>query len=239
MADLPEARVNTVKYVFKKCGVDYARPFYYKEGQRKTAKSVKCYMALFVCLSTRAVHIELAADLSAETHLNVLKRFISRRGRPIELYSDNGLNFVGANHELNELYKLFKDESIKQKINDFMATERVKWHFIPPRVPHMGGIWEAAIKSAKFHLKRVTKEASLRYDELFTLMVQVEAILNSRPLAPVSNDPSDLNALTPGHFMIGCPITHSRSPVWNVFQQTDYHVGNDSNNWNNIRGVVG
>ncbi|XP_039315197.1 uncharacterized protein LOC120359860 [Solenopsis invicta] len=212
MADLPETRVRSVKYVFQKCGVDYAGPFLYKEGQRKNSKTVKCYIALFICLATKAVHIELAADLSSETYLNVFKRFMSRRGRPTDIYSDNGLNFVGAKRELNELYELFKTDSLKQKIVDFMALEKIKWHFIPPRAPHMGGIWEAAIKSTKFHLKRIIGEASLKHDELLTLLTQVEAILNSRPLTPLSNDPSDLNALTPAHFLIGCPITAYPEP---------------------------
>ncbi|XP_067206332.1 uncharacterized protein [Linepithema humile] len=153
MADLPEARVNKVKYAFQKCGVDYAGPFEYKEGQRKNAKLIKCYIALFVCLATKAVHIELTADLSTEAYLNVFKRFISRRGRPTDMYSDNGLNFVGARRQFNELYELFNDDLCKTKIIDFVTTEKIRWHFIPPRVPHMGGIWEAAVKSTKFHLR--------------------------------------------------------------------------------------
>ncbi|KYN50043.1 hypothetical protein ALC62_00070, partial [Cyphomyrmex costatus] len=163
--------------------------------------------ALFICLATKAIHIELAADLSTETYLNVLKRFISRRGRPAEIYSDNGLNFVGAKRKLDELYELFNNDITKRKIIEFTTMERIRWHFIPPRSPHMGGLWEAAIKSTKFHLKRIIGEASLRYDELYTLLVQIEAVLNSRPLTPMSNDPQDLNVLTPAHFLIGCPLT--------------------------------
>lgn len=213
MADLPEKRVNTVKYVFQKCGVDYAGPFWYKQGQRKNTKTIKCYIALFICLSTKAVHIELAADLSTETFLNVFKRFISRRGRPTDIYSDNGLNFVGAKRELDELYDLLKNDVLKQKIIDYMTSEKIRWHFIPPRAPHMGGIWEAAIKSTKFHLKRIIGEASLRYDELSTLLAQVEAILNSRPLTPLSNDPNDLSALTRAHFLIECSIMTYPEPT--------------------------
>jgi len=153
-----------------------------------------------------AVHIKLAAGLSTETFLNVFKRFISRRGRSTDMYSDNGLNFVGTKHELEELYKLFNDDVFKQKIVDYMTSEKIRWHFIPPRAPHMGGIWEAAVKSIKFHLKRIIGEASLRYGKLSTLLAQVKAILNSRPLTPLSSDPNDLSALTPGHFIIGCSM---------------------------------
>lgn len=207
MADLPPMRVNTVKYAFQKCGVDYAGPFLYKEGQRKNARRLKCYIALFICLATKAVHIELAADLSAETYLSVFKRFISRRGRPTDMYSDNGSNFVGAKREIDELYELFNNDIVKQKFTNFMTLEGIRWHFIPPRSPHMGGIWEAAIKRTKFHLKRIIGEASLKYDELYTLLVQIEAVLNSRPLTPLSSDPNDLRVLTPAHFLIGCPVT--------------------------------
>ncbi|XP_011879108.1 PREDICTED: uncharacterized protein LOC105568236 [Vollenhovia emeryi] len=212
MADLPETRVNIAKHVFQKCGVDYAGPLWYKEGQRKNAKSIKCYMGLFVCLATKAVHIELASDISAEEFLNVFKRFISRRGRPTDMYSDNCLNFIGANRELNELYDLFNNEVVKQKIVNFATSERMNWHFIPPKSPHMGGLWEAAIKSAKFHLKRIIGEASLKYQELNTVLIQIEAVLNSRPLTPLSSDPNDFNALTPAHFLIGCPITTYPKP---------------------------
>ncbi|XP_011880968.1 PREDICTED: uncharacterized protein LOC105569255 [Vollenhovia emeryi] len=164
MADLPETRVNIAKYVFKKCGVDYAGPLWYKE-----------------------------VDVP-------------------RICTDNGLNFIGANRELNELYDLFNNEVVKQKIGNFATSERMNWHFIPPRSPHMGGLWEAAIKSAKFHLKRIVGEASLKYQELNTVLIQIEAVLNSRPLTPLSNDPNDFNALTPAHFLIGCPITTYPEP---------------------------
>lgn len=154
----------------------------------------------------------IGCRLSSETFVNVLKRFVSRRGRPAIIYSDNGTNFVGAKRELNELYELFSKENVKRDILDFAAHEKIRWSFIPPRAPHMGSLWEAAIKSAKFHLKRIAGEASLRYDELSTLTTQVEAILNSRPLVPLSNDPNDLSALTAGHFLIGCPITSYPEP---------------------------
>ncbi|XP_011706907.1 PREDICTED: uncharacterized protein LOC105462079, partial [Wasmannia auropunctata] len=133
------------------------------------------------------------------------------RGHPEDVY--NSLNFVGARRELNELYETFSTDLNRQKITDFMAAEKIRWHFIPPRAPHMGGIWEAAVKSAKFHLKRVIDEASLRYDELHTLMTQIKAVLNLRPLAPLSNNPTDLNALTPAHFLIGCPIMAYPEPT--------------------------
>ncbi|XP_018399183.1 PREDICTED: uncharacterized protein LOC108776926 [Cyphomyrmex costatus] len=99
MGNLPQSRVNIPTRAFEKCGIDYAGPFYHKEGTRRTTQLRKCYIAIFVCMATKAIHIELAVDLSTKAFLNVFKRFIARRGCPLEVFSDNGLNFVGAQRE--------------------------------------------------------------------------------------------------------------------------------------------
>ena len=90
-----------------------------------------------------------------------------------------------------------------------LARENIIWTFIPPRAPNFGGLWEAGIKSVKNHIKRIIGESHLSYEEAYTLLVRIEAVLNSRPLTPLSNDPNDLTALTPGHFLIGHPLTSS------------------------------
>ncbi|XP_077266386.1 uncharacterized protein LOC143899738 [Temnothorax americanus] len=212
MGNLPESRVNIPKKVFDKCGVDYAGPLYYKEGIRRNAKLIKCYIAIFVCFATKAVHIELASSLSSEAFLGVFRRFVSRRGCPSDIFSDNGLNFVGADRELRELADLIKNQAVQQQVIDQATSKGVNWHFIPPRSPHHGGLWEAAVKSAKRHLIKMTKDSHLRYEELETLLIQIEAILNSRPLTPVSSDSNDFIFLTPGHFLIGAPITSYPEP---------------------------
>ena len=212
MGDLPPERVNIPSRPIENTGVDYAGPFYYKEGLRRATKYIKCYMAMFVCLATKAVHIEISADLSTETFLNVLKRFISRRGRPANMYSDNATNFVGAENELTELREMFNNENSVRKIINSLSAENIQWHFIPSRAPHHGGLWEAAVKSAKRHLHKVLENASVRYDELVTFTVQVEAVLNSRPLTVISADANDPSPLTPGHFLIGDSMTSYPEP---------------------------
>ena len=167
---------------------------------------------MFVYLAIKAVHIEISADLSTETFLNILKRFISRRGRPANMYSDNATNFVGAENELIELREMFNNENSVTKIINSLSAENIQWHFIPPRAPHQGGLWEAAVKSAKRHLHKVLENASVRYDELITFTVQVEAVLNSRPLTVISADANDPSPLTPGHFLIGDSITSYPEP---------------------------
>jgi len=166
-----------------------------------------------VCLHGNEVHIELAVDLSSEAFLNVLKRFISKRGCPSNIYSDNGLNFIGAERELNELTMLINDNKMQIKINDYASNHGIRWH-ISPRAPHHGSLWEAAVKIVKRHLSKIIKNAHLRYEELETLLVQIEAILNSRPIIPVLFDPKNLVFLTPGYFVIGALSLHILKKLW-------------------------
>lgn len=92
-------------------------------------------------------------------------------------------------------------------MSDACANEGIQWHFIPPHSPHFGGLWEAGVKSAKSHLKRIMGNASLTYEEFYTLLTQIEATMNSRPLSPLSSDPNDFNPITPAHFLIGRQLT--------------------------------
>ncbi|XP_065095607.1 uncharacterized protein LOC135717444 [Ochlerotatus camptorhynchus] len=201
MGDLPDYRI-TPSPVFANTGVDYAGPVILKEAGRKTVQ-YKAYIAVFICLATKAIHLELVSNLTTDNFVAALQRFISRRGMVSNIYSDNGTTFVGANHELAALRTLFEDQGHQRKLNDFCITKSIQWHFIPPRSPHFGGIWEAGVKSAKHHLKRVVGETKLTYEEMSTFLAQTEAILNSRPLIPVSDDPNDVEVLTPSHFLIG------------------------------------
>jgi hypothetical protein len=181
MGDLPAPRV-TPSRPFTVTGIDYAGPIVIKNGYGRTTRTVKSYIAIFVCFATRAVHIELVCDCSTSTFLNALKRFISRRGKPSHLYSDNATNFIGANRELRNL---FKQANFNTAIVNHLANEQISWHFIPLRSPHMGGLWEAAVKSTKGHLKRVIGNVILNYGELNTLLTMIEACLNSRPLTRI------------------------------------------------------
>lgn len=200
MGDLPSSRV-TVSRPFSKTGVDFFGPVYIRPAPRKPA--VKAYVAVFVCMCTKAVHMELVSDLSTERFLQALRRFIARRGRCTDLYSDNGTNFVGARNQLQELFRLWKDYSHRQDVARFCASEGIDWHFNPPGSPHFGGLWEAAVRSAKHHLLRVIGCNPVLHEDMFTLLVQVEGCLNSRPLTPMSDDPSDFEPLTPAHFLVG------------------------------------
>ncbi|XP_076284701.1 uncharacterized protein LOC143211125 [Lasioglossum baleicum] len=205
MGDLPASRV-TCQRPFHTCGVDYAGPFLLKDRTRSKV-TTKAYLCVFVCFTTKAVHLELAANLTTEAFLNCLRRFIARRGNCHSIYSDNGTNFIGARNELNELGILMTNDTFKTTISDHLSTRQIQWHLIPPHAPHFGGLWESAVKSVKYHLKRTIRDAKLTYEELYTLLTQIESCMNSRPLCPLSDDPTDLNPLTPGHFLIGDSLT--------------------------------
>lgn len=211
MGQLPTDRVKLSR-PFIHCGVDYAGPFMIRDGARRNARSRKAWLAVFVCFSTKAVHLEVVGDMTTSSFIGALKRFIARRGRVTAIYSDNGKNFVGAQNELKEFYKFVSQTPNQKEILDFVTEAQISWNFIPPGAPHFGGLWEAAVKSAKSHLKRIMGCESFSFEEIQTVFCQIEAVLNSRPLNPLSEDPNDYEALTPGHFLIGEAINSFPCP---------------------------
>lgn len=161
-------------------------------------------------MSTKATHLEVVSDLTTDAFLAALRRFVSRRGKCSNIYSDNGTNFQGARRCLTEMHHLVLAQSHNDAIAASLAKDGISWHFIPPSAPHFGGLWEAGVKSVKLHLRRVIGASILTFEELYTVLTQIEAILNSRPLCSMSD--SDLNPLTPAHFLVGEPLTAIPEP---------------------------
>lgn len=220
MGSLPPARTNQT-FPFAISGVDFAGPFEVRKTvmqqmnlrqlavkQYKMPATIKCWVVVFVCMTTKAVHLDLAHGLSVEAFLEVFARFTSRRGQCNQLWSDNGTNFVGTNKELQRVQKEWRN----LLPNKELAALGTTWQFISPAAPHQGGLWEAGVKSMKHHLRRVMGRRILSTNQFYTILTQIEGCLNSRPLTPLTDDPNDLEALTPGHFLIGRSImTHPLS----------------------------
>lgn len=206
MGNLPSERL-TPSSPFLNTGCDYAGFFLIKDKKTRGYKLIKAYVCIFVCMVTKAIHLELVTSLSSDAFLATFRRFISRRGKPLNVFSDNGTNFTGANSELENFLK-----SSYSLIKHNLANEGVNWRFIPPRAPHFGGLWEAGVRSVKQHLKRVVGNTYLDFEDFTTVLQQIEAVLNSRPLSPLSSSPDDISPLTPGHFLIGRSLVSLPDP---------------------------
>lgn len=201
MGQLPAERV-TVTRPFLHTGCDYAGPIAVRTTKGRGHHATKGYICLFVCMTTRAIHLEAVSDMTSDAFLAAFKRFVARRGHCAELWSDNGSNFVGAARELKTLL-LAEKSSVAIDITNWLSTNGTNWHRIPPHAPNFGGLWEAGIKSTKFHLKRIIGTSTLTFEELTTVLTQIEACLNSRPISQVSDDSQDPLPLTPAHFLVG------------------------------------
>ena len=226
MGDLPRERV-TPNHPFDHTGLDFAGPFLTRDsgehgsssGPLKAKKApptknaadihtTKSYLAVFVCFSTKAVHLEAVGSLSGPSCIAAFRRFVATRGAPVQVYSDNGTNFVGTASELAKLQEAL-DKKGKAGLPAIAAADHgTVWTHIPPRAPHFGGIWEAAVKSSKTHLKKVMGKSVFTFEELGTVFKQIEAILNSRPLVELSATESDFQALTPGMLVLGKQVRH-------------------------------
>ncbi|XP_072947688.1 uncharacterized protein [Epargyreus clarus] len=169
--------------------------------------------------------------MTSQTFISAYKRFTSRRGHCRELWSDNGTTFVGANKELKVLFKQERF-GVSSDIADWLATNGTNWNFIPPHSPNFGGLWEAGVKSTKHHLRRVIGTSTLTFEELTTVLAQIEACLNSRPLSSISCSPDDPCPLTPGHFLVGEPLV--------LVPESDFQKSNIStlNRWHFTQRLV-
>ncbi|XP_026482654.1 uncharacterized protein LOC113390608 [Ctenocephalides felis] len=211
MENLPSDRVSHSR-PFVITGVDYAGPITLRASRLRKAQRLKAYIAVFICFSTKAIHLELVSNLSTEAFIAALKRFISRRGKCITIYSDNGRNFIGARHELHDLYKLFKKDNTRSELIEAASIHGIDWKFTPPSAPNFGGLWESAVKLTKHHIRRVIGSTLLTFEEFYTVLTQIEAILNSRPITGVYDDASEPSFLSPGHFLIGDALTAFSEP---------------------------
>ena len=218
---------------FTKTAVDFAGPFVTVQGRGKRRQ--KRYLCLFTCMTTRAVHLELAYGLDTDSFMNVFYRMTSSRGLPDEIYSDNGTNFKGADNELKSLVAELDKDKIKQSV----ANKGVKWNFNPPMAPHFGGVHESMIKSAKRAIKAILGNADVTDEELMTAIIGAEGLINSRPLTYQTADPSDDVPLTPNHFLHGQMVVNSRQQQLMKQISTLGRGGEGSRSWCATSGIGG
>ena len=193
MADLPEERTCPGQPAFTYTGTDCFGPFLVKQGR----STVKRWGAIFTCMTSRAVHVEVLESMEADAFINALRRFLARRGPVRKMWSDNGSNLVATEKELREeLSKL--DPS---KIEREMTKKGVEWHFSPPYASNFGGVWERLIRSIRRALRATCREQVLTDDKLQTLFCEAEAVVNSRPLTRCTDDPASLRPLTPSDLL--------------------------------------
>ncbi|XP_075162872.1 uncharacterized protein LOC142235505 [Haematobia irritans] len=210
MASLPPER-TMLSRPFRYTRVDFAGPFGIKSITARACLITKGYVCIFVCFATRAIHLEATSDLSTQSFIAALDRFIGRRGCPEKIFSDNGKHFVGA-AELIKKDRIAFMTSIQNTTVQRHVHQNLEWKFIPPGAPHMGGLWEAGVKSFKTHLRKTMQKMNFTFEELSTFLARIEACLNSRPINPASDDPSSLEPLTSGHFLVVSPLLAPAEP---------------------------
>lgn len=198
MANLPKSRLGEDQRAYANTSVDLAGPYETKQGRGKVR--AKRWVVVYTCMTTRATTLDIVFGADTDSFLRSLQRFVNRNSKPSVMRSDNGTNFVGAKNEI---------DMTDPKIQDHFAEATIKWALNPPLGPHFGGIHESIVKSMKRALPKTFENILLNDEELQTVISNVEAFLNTRPLTYSSSDPQDPVPLTPGHF-IGVPAP---SPV--------------------------
>ena len=200
MSDLPKQRLYIGSPAFNNTMIDYFGPMFVKLNKetRTSQATTKWYGAIFSCLTTRATNIELVGDLSTDKFILALRRFVCRRGYLSRINSDNGKNFVGAQKKLDHTLNV-----INQKIiHNELIAKKIEWIFTPPLSPWINGAVDAVVKLTKCRLKSFTRDRLFKEETLSTYLTEVEAVLNNPPLTSIINDVTDLEPLTPNHFLI-------------------------------------
>ena len=210
MGQLPECRITANVRPFTNTGMDYFGPMEVTVGRRRE----KRYGVLFTCMSTRAVHLEVAHSLTTDACIQSIRRMSARRGQPAAIYSDNGTNLRGADRELRESI----GELDQDRLTAELTARSIEWHFNPPAAPHMGGAWERLVRSVKVALRASLTEQHPRDEALLTVFAEAESLVNGRPLTHVPLDAEDDECLTPNHFLIG---TSSAALCPGVFNNAD------------------
>ena len=181
--NLPRLRLRD-DVPFSGTGVDYFGPLYCREIFTKNSPMYKCWVVLYTCASTRGVVLDLVHSNHSQTFINSFRRFVARRGCPVTVLSDNGKSFIAENTQ------------------SFVATKNVEWKFNIESAPWYGGFWERLVQSVKRCIKKTIAKSKLSYEELQTVLLEIELVLNSRPLCSLFDD-DQVEVITPNHLLFG------------------------------------
>lgn len=218
MADLPASRVKPDEPPFHRTGMDYFGPFEVRQGRSNR----KRYGVVFTCLNSRAVHIEIATSLDTSSCVEAVRRFVARRGNIKEIFSDNGTNLVSTDKELRNSLKDL-DQDI---ISKYATSHGIQWHFNPPAASHHGGVWERQIRTIRKIMNAILNEQNMKTarsdEQLHTLMCEIEMTINSRPLTRISDDPNDLDVITPQDLLLLHPTSNNVPP--GIFEPKDLYA---------------
>lgn len=195
MGSLPKMRLKPFIRPFSYIGIDYFGPMLVVLGRRVE----KRWGVLITCMTSRAIHLEVAHSLTTDSCIIALRNFIARRGTPLEIISDRGTNFIGASRELKQMLEKVDQE----KMMEYFVSTETKWSFNPPASPHFGGCWERLIQTVKKVFIQI-KPKRLPTDEILrNMFAEIETIVNSRPLTEIPLENETSYPLTPNHLLLG------------------------------------
>ena len=203
---LPVERVSNMP-PFNNTGLDFAGPLYVRDKLNGATdnQEIKVYVCLFTCASSRGLHLELTRDLSATVFLQAFRKFCARRGVPSTIMSDNAKTFKCCSKEVERVVR-------SEEVHQYLTNRQISWQFIVEKAPWWGGYWERMVRSVKRCLRKTLGRSTLTFDELGTVLVEIEATLNNRPLTYVYDDNEGLSyALTPADLIYGHRLVTSPS----------------------------
>ncbi|XP_054091903.1 uncharacterized protein LOC105220591 [Zeugodacus cucurbitae] len=207
MGPLPSDKLTPHVRPFSYTGLDYFGPVTITV-RRSTEKR---WVALFTCLTVRAVHLELAHDLSTDSCIIAIRNFVNRRGVPIRIRSDNGKNFVGADREAKRFTEVFNCHRLQSEL----SQKNIQWVFNSPFNPSEGGAWERMVQCVKRVLRQTLKEVSPKEHTLISFLIEAENVVNSRPLTHLPITVDQEQPLTPNDFILGAANT-AQTPIADV-----------------------
>ncbi|KXJ71674.1 hypothetical protein RP20_CCG019934 [Aedes albopictus] len=231
MSDLPQQRLAAFARPFTFMGVDYFGPMLVTVGRR----TEKRWGVLATCLTIRAIHLELAHTLTTDSCILALRNFMARRRTPAIIFSDRGTNFQGASKELKDIMQNIDQERLMEEF----TTPNTEWSFIPPASPHMGGAWERLIRSVKSNLRKLQWRRLPTDEVLNSTLIEIESVVNSRPLTEIPIEDDESPVLTPNHFLLGTsnglkpwvPYSDSPSLLRNSFKQSQIMANEFGRMW--------